>query len=276
MQQAVAAPEARSDSPSDPAEVAGGGAGADAGPEGVAFAPPIADRVDVSSGGQHEDASMPTYLGESSSLGSVAPAAARPKSAWVIAAVLGLLVAGGVTWAVVGSDGERRRGSSAKETDGDEARNPTPDPARTAAGREDPGNSGAGTAAEGGAEAEVSTGEPGPASATVPSSGATATAAMATEPTPKKRPKPRPTVKKKALATATPASTSAGRLLVRVDPWASVYVDGKLRGTAPMPPLVLPPGSYEVRLVNPHVGRNETVRVVIRSGGTTRITRSWR
>ncbi|HEV8323379.1 MAG TPA: serine/threonine-protein kinase [Myxococcota bacterium] len=75
-------------------------------------------------------------------------------------------------------------------------------------------------------------------------------------------------------ATASAAS-GRGKLLVRVHPWAQVYVDGKLMGTAPMPAFEVPAGPHDVRLVNPALGRDETRAVTVAAGDTTSVTASW-
>ena len=71
------------------------------------------------------------------------------------------------------------------------------------------------------------------------------------------------------------AASGRGKLLVRVHPWAQVYVDGKLVGTAPMPAFEVAAGPHDVRLVNPALGRDETRTVTVAAGDTTSVTASW-
>lgn len=59
-----------------------------------------------------------------------------------------------------------------------------------------------------------------------------------------------------------------GRLAIFVRPWGDVYVDGRKRGTTPMPPLELPVGRRTIRVVHPDSGRSEERTVELRAGET--------
>ncbi len=60
-----------------------------------------------------------------------------------------------------------------------------------------------------------------------------------------------------------------GRLDLRVQPWAVVYIDGDSIGVTPFhPPLILTPGVHRLRLVHEGLDVDHTVSVVIEKGGT--------
>lgn len=65
-----------------------------------------------------------------------------------------------------------------------------------------------------------------------------------------------------------------GTLVVSVNPWAEVFVNGKKIGTAPQN-LSLPPGCHRVRLTKDG-GYDESFKVTIQSGRTKTIERDWR
>ena len=60
-----------------------------------------------------------------------------------------------------------------------------------------------------------------------------------------------------------------GRLVVRVLPWAAVYIDGRMVGTTPFEPIDVPSGLHCLQFVNDelHVKRSTTVE--IRPGETS-------
>jgi hypothetical protein len=64
-----------------------------------------------------------------------------------------------------------------------------------------------------------------------------------------------------------PPAGPPGYLRVLVDPWAEVWIDGRLVDTTPFSrELELPEGSHQVRLHNPFF-RDEAREVVVRKGG---------
>lgn len=65
-----------------------------------------------------------------------------------------------------------------------------------------------------------------------------------------------------------------GKLQVVVDPWAEILIDGTRHGEAPRT-VELPAGEYQLRLRNPELERDESVRVVVEPNRTTIIRRSW-
>jgi hypothetical protein len=60
------------------------------------------------------------------------------------------------------------------------------------------------------------------------------------------------------------SNRNKGRLVVDVDPWADVYVQGKKLGTTPLQPTLLDEGTYTLELRNPvqQTSRLVSVRVV--------------
>jgi serine/threonine-protein kinase len=68
------------------------------------------------------------------------------------------------------------------------------------------------------------------------------------------------------------AHGAPGRIAIRVLPWASVFIDGRMVGTTPFEPVDVPAGRHRVELQNDelHVKRNLTVDV---SPGQTAMVR---
>lgn len=65
-----------------------------------------------------------------------------------------------------------------------------------------------------------------------------------------------------------------GILLIKVHPFADVWIDGKPVGSTPVR-IELAVGRHRVELRGP-MDQNESLRVSVRAGRTTRITRTWR
>jgi len=65
-----------------------------------------------------------------------------------------------------------------------------------------------------------------------------------------------------------------GRLVVRVNPWAHVFVDGRAAGSTPVT-RELSPGKHRVKLQNEDLGKNETVVVTIAPGRELLVERRW-
>ncbi len=81
------------------------------------------------------------------------------------------------------------------------------------------------------------------------------------EPAAAEAPAPAPAVAKK------PAKpVGRGKLLVRVNPWADVLIDGQVVGATPLAPLELPAGRHSVTVTNGELGRAKSVSVEVRAG----------
>ncbi len=59
-----------------------------------------------------------------------------------------------------------------------------------------------------------------------------------------------------------------GRLVVRVLPWASVYIDGRMVGTTPFEPVEVPSGVHCILLLNDELHVKRSVTVDVRAGET--------
>ncbi len=66
-----------------------------------------------------------------------------------------------------------------------------------------------------------------------------------------------------------------GTLRITVDPWATVVIDGKPRGSTPFKGK-LTPGEHRIELRNDELGKAETVQVTLESGLPKRIDRHWK
>ncbi|HUB07445.1 MAG TPA: serine/threonine-protein kinase [Myxococcales bacterium] len=62
-----------------------------------------------------------------------------------------------------------------------------------------------------------------------------------------------------------------GRVVIRVLPWASVYVDGRMVGTTPFEPIELRPGKHKVELRNDELNSTRTLWIDVKSGETTTV-----
>jgi hypothetical protein len=69
------------------------------------------------------------------------------------------------------------------------------------------------------------------------------------------------------------AAATKGTLVVKVEPFADVVIDGTLVGAAPVT-RQLTAGDHTVRLTGPN-DRTETIRVRIAAGKTQLIRRMW-
>jgi serine/threonine-protein kinase len=58
---------------------------------------------------------------------------------------------------------------------------------------------------------------------------------------------------------------SRGKLLVRVNPWADVVVDGRMVGATPLSPLDVSAGKHSVTVTNSELGKTKTVAVEVRA-----------
>ena len=61
------------------------------------------------------------------------------------------------------------------------------------------------------------------------------------------------------------AKAQRGKLLVRVNPWADVVVDGRMVGATPLSPLDLSAGKHSVTVTNSELGKTKTVAVEVRA-----------
>jgi serine/threonine-protein kinase len=62
-----------------------------------------------------------------------------------------------------------------------------------------------------------------------------------------------------------------GRLVIRVLPWASVFIDGRMVGTTPFEPIDVPAGRHKVELINDELHAKRTIPVEVRSGETSTV-----
>lgn len=67
-----------------------------------------------------------------------------------------------------------------------------------------------------------------------------------------------------------PGPGGTGRLTLDAEPWAQVYIDGRLVGPTPLFEHRVPAGTVTVRLVNPSLGLEKTVRIEIPRDGVVR------
>jgi serine/threonine-protein kinase len=96
-----------------------------------------------------------------------------------------------------------------------------------------------------------------------------------TEPSTATKPAERaPPPARRAGTTRTSAGPEPGTLLVRIRPWAQVFVDGELRGISPLPAMTLAPGAHSVILINPQRNYRRHYTVEIRPGMQTRLNAS--
>ena len=75
-----------------------------------------------------------------------------------------------------------------------------------------------------------------------------------------------------------PVHLAPGKVILRVSPWAEVFVSGKSVGiTPPLAPLLLPPGRQTLLLKNPELGVTRTLTLDVPSGGelTVRENLMW-
>jgi serine/threonine-protein kinase len=56
-------------------------------------------------------------------------------------------------------------------------------------------------------------------------------------------------------------------VVIRVNPWAEVFFEGKRVGVTPMRPLVVPAGTRTFLLRNPELAIERTVRVLVPPNG---------
>ena len=63
-----------------------------------------------------------------------------------------------------------------------------------------------------------------------------------------------------------PVAVKNGKLEFRIRPYATIYLDDRLLGDTPLPPMNVPVGKHKVRLVNPAFGKDVELNVVIKPG----------
>lgn len=97
-----------------------------------------------------------------------------------------------------------------------------------------------------------------------------AEAPPAPAPTPPPEPEPAPVpvapVAPVAPKKPPPKPAGKGKLVVRVNPWADVLVDGQMVGATPLKPLELSAGKHSVTVTNGELGKTKTLSVDIRAG----------
>lgn len=64
-----------------------------------------------------------------------------------------------------------------------------------------------------------------------------------------------------------PLGPRVGQVVVRANPWAEVWVDGRNLGTTPMEPLSLAAGNHVVTFKNPVLRTERSFRVLVKPGG---------
>jgi hypothetical protein len=83
-----------------------------------------------------------------------------------------------------------------------------------------------------------------------------------------------PTIAPPAAVAAAIAPGTVGELVIHVEPWATVSVNGRSVGQTPYR-AKLPAGSYRVRIQNDDVERDETITVTVSPGAPVTIRRAW-
>ncbi len=69
-----------------------------------------------------------------------------------------------------------------------------------------------------------------------------------------------------AVEPTRPVAARPARLELRVRPYATVYLDDKLLGDTPLPPVTVPAGKHKLRLVNAKLGKNVTLDLALKPG----------
>jgi serine/threonine-protein kinase len=103
------------------------------------------------------------------------------------------------------------------------------------------------------------------------------TSPLATQPAAPSKPATPPNPKSNATPineARRPPDTATGELVVSVDPYAVVYLDGKKVGETPLSTQA-PVGQHRLRLVNSDLQVEKTLRVTISEGKPTRVVESW-
>jgi serine/threonine-protein kinase len=63
-----------------------------------------------------------------------------------------------------------------------------------------------------------------------------------------------------------PVKARPARLELRIRPYATVYLDGKKLGDTPLKVQVVKAGKHTLRLVNPKLGKDEEIELVLKPG----------
>ncbi|MEE8408847.1 MAG: serine/threonine-protein kinase, partial [Myxococcota bacterium] len=66
-----------------------------------------------------------------------------------------------------------------------------------------------------------------------------------------------------------------GKVIIDVKPWADVYLHGKKIGTTPMRAIELYEGTYQLKLVNPKLSAERTVRITVRAKEMTKVVEKF-
>ena len=69
-----------------------------------------------------------------------------------------------------------------------------------------------------------------------------------------------------AVVPVRPVAAKTGKLELRIRPYATIYLDDRLLGDTPLPPITVPVGKHKIRLVNPAFGKDVVLNVVIKPG----------
>jgi eukaryotic-like serine/threonine-protein kinase len=67
-------------------------------------------------------------------------------------------------------------------------------------------------------------------------------------------------------AVVKPVAAKTGKLELRIRPYATIYLDDRLLGDTPLPPITVPVGKHKLRLVNPAFGKDVQLNIVIKPG----------
>jgi serine/threonine-protein kinase len=75
-----------------------------------------------------------------------------------------------------------------------------------------------------------------------------------------------PTVVTPVVDPSRPVAARPAKLELRIRPYATVYLDEKLLGDTPLPPVTSTAGKHKLRLVNAKLGKNVTLDLVLKPG----------
>lgn len=71
------------------------------------------------------------------------------------------------------------------------------------------------------------------------------------------------------------AEKTYGRLKIVVEPWGEIFVDEKRLGLTPLAPQTIVAGKHDVRISNPRLAKEKTIRVVIRADQDTLVRHTF-
>lgn len=179
---------------------------------------------------------------------------------WSLALGAAVLVGAGVgtTWFLVAPPGKKTAEASSSQTSQDGAR--LADSAVSAA---------TATATASGSALATTSDSSAPVEPSATSALASAPGSASGSPTRPITPTAR-TNQPQPSATA-PDETGNGSLVVTVNPWGNVSVDGRPYGSTPLAPISLPAGNHTVSVNNPELGASRSATVKVAPGKTARV-----